>query len=183
MSSSIIGTFSGLFVDPLSLRPQDINIVDVAHSLSMQCRFGGHCTEFYSVAQHSVNVSLNVPKEAALWGLLHDASEAYLKDIPRPLKHSSIFEGYRRLEEEVNKTVAKRFGLSFPMPSSIKDADNVELLTEGQSLHPAYGEWWKNGTLQHLSPRDERIFGWAPARAEEEFLNRFYELGGVEYND
>src|ERR1039457_118422 len=81
-----IGTFSGLRFWPLDPNPEKILIDDIAHALAHQCRFGGHASRFYSVAEHSVHVSRLCPPEDALWGLLHDASEAYLVDLPRPLK-------------------------------------------------------------------------------------------------
>lgn len=176
MSSSTIGTFSGLRVDPLNLQPEDIHIVDIAHSLSMQCRFGGHVSEFYSVAQHCVNVSYAVPEEDALWGLLHDASEAYLKDIPSPLKKTAMFEGYRKLEASVQEKIAEAFELAPEMPASVHEADAVELLTEGFSLHPSYGEWWRSNGLSSVQPRAEKIIPMSPAEAEEAFLQRFCEL-------
>src|ERR1017187_10636100 len=77
-----ITTFSGIHFWPLLPNPADIRIEDIAHALSNQCRFAGHAREFYSVAEHSVRVSQLCPPEDALWGLLHDASEAYLTDVP-----------------------------------------------------------------------------------------------------
>jgi uncharacterized protein len=84
-----IQTYTGKQFWPLSPLPEDIVIEDIAHALSMQCRFGGHVRTFYSVAQHSVHVSLLVEPQYALWGLLHDAAEAYLVDLPRPIKKFS----------------------------------------------------------------------------------------------
>ena len=82
-------THSGIQFWPLDPRPEDILIEDIAHALSNQCRFAGHCCFHYSVAQHSVLVSENVPAQDAMWGLLHDAGEAYLVDLPR-LRSSTI---------------------------------------------------------------------------------------------
>ena len=81
-----IGTFSGLRFWPLAPNLEKILVEDIAHALAHQCRFGGHASRFYSVAEHSVHVSQLCLPEHALWGLLHDASEAYLVDLPRPLK-------------------------------------------------------------------------------------------------
>lgn len=86
--NSWIQTFSGRQFFPLEPRVEDVCIEDIAHGLSNLCRYAGHCECFYSVAQHCLLVSRVVPREHALRGLLHDASEAYLIDVPRPIKHS-----------------------------------------------------------------------------------------------
>lgn len=173
--TATIMTYSGRRVDVLALRPSDIDIEDIAHSLSLQCRFGGHCREFISVAQHSVNVSLHCDPEDALWGLLHDAPESFLTDIPKPVKVSVPLKGYRRLEAILEAQVASRFGLSLPIPKSVKDADCVELLTEWESFKPLGGLRW-NGTLSNYTPRPEILVSWAPAVAKRRFLERFEEL-------
>src|SRR4051794_15527189 len=91
-----ITTFSRRQFWPLDPHSDEIHIEDIAHSLSQQCRFGGHSRSFYSVAQHSCLVSALCKANDALWGLLHDASEAYLGDIPRPLKSLPEFEFYQK---------------------------------------------------------------------------------------
>ena len=96
-----IGTFSGLRFWPLDPNPEKILIADIAHALAHQCRFGGHASKFYSVAEHSVHVSKLCLPEHALWGLLHDASEAYLVDLPRPLKLLPEFAPYREAERRL----------------------------------------------------------------------------------
>ena len=89
-----IQTVSGRRVNPLDPSPDDIDVHDIAVALSNQCRFGGHTRRYYSVAQHACIVSdqmleRGADAQDALWGLLHDASEAYLVDLPHPLKHRS----------------------------------------------------------------------------------------------
>ena len=167
-----LGTFSGLIIDPRALELDKINIEDIAHSLSMQCRFGGHVTEFYSVAQHSVEVSNRVDKTLALWGLLHDASEAYVCDLPRPIK--SLFPEYSKLEREIQERIAARFSLPFPIPAEIKRADTIELLTEAKRFHntPIF-----NGSLEARSI--DGMISLAPAFAKKQFLDRFEELINV----
>src|SRR5271165_7548492 len=81
-----IQTYTGRVMYPLDPRPEEINIIDIAHALSNLCRFTGHVRTFYSVAEHSVRVSQHCDPKDALWGLLHDASEAYLADMSRPMK-------------------------------------------------------------------------------------------------
>ncbi|MDO4254358.1 MAG: hypothetical protein Q4C81_04310 [Kocuria sp.] len=92
-------TYTGRRFYPLDSRPEDVDVVDVAHALSMQCRYNGHVRLFMSVAEHCVLVSRLVPSEHALWGLLHDATEAYVGDMVRPLKLH--MPEYRAVEDRV----------------------------------------------------------------------------------
>jgi hypothetical protein len=124
-SDGSITTFSGMRFWPLIPNPADIRIEDIAHALSNQCRFAGHSREFYSVAEHSVRVSQHCRPEDALWGLLHDASEAYLSDVPAPLKELPAFEAYRAAERSLQGTIAVRFGLSTEQPRSVTEADRA----------------------------------------------------------
>src|ERR1035441_1601867 len=101
-----ITTFSGVRFWPLIPNPADIRIEDIAHALSNQCRFGGHTREFYSVAEHSVRVSQLCTPENALWGLLHDASEAYLSDVTAPITELPQLEAYRAAERSLQGTNA-----------------------------------------------------------------------------
>src|ERR1019366_10480236 len=125
-----IGTFSGLRFWPLGPNPAKILIEDVAHALAHQCRFSGHASKFYSVAEHSVHVSRLCLPEHALWGLLHDASEAYLVDLPRPLKLLPEFAAYREAERRLQRAVAVRFGLPEDQPASVTEADDTMLWIE-----------------------------------------------------
>src|SRR5512146_2196359 len=116
-----IQTYTGRQFWPFNPHPEDVRAEDIAHALSQVCRYQGHCLEFYSVAQHSVLVSYAVPDHLALWGLLHDAAEAYLADIARPLKHA--FPYFMGVEEEIEKVIAFRFALPWPKPESVSWAD------------------------------------------------------------
>ena len=102
---------------PLDPHPDEVCIEDIAHHLANQCRFAGACRAFYSVAQHSVLVSCAVPSEDQKWGLLHDAAEAYLQDLIRPIKAASALgEEYRKIEDLVLRAVCEQFGLPVEEP-------------------------------------------------------------------
>lgn len=158
---------------PLSPRAEDIEIDDIAYALAGEYRFGGHCKPRVSVAEHSVAVSRGVPPEHALWGLLHDASEAYLRDIARPVKLLPELSAYRDAEELVMRAVADRFGLSWPMPECVKIADNAALRTERDAvMRPLLPGW----TTRSDPLPGYVVRSWAPHYAEITFLSRFYTL-------
>src|SRR3990172_6601511 len=121
-------TFLGGKVYPLDMRPDDLNIIDIAHSLSMQCRFNGHCLRYYSVSEHCCFVSDACSDENKLWGLLHDAAEAYLSDIPRPIKPYLI--EYTKCENALMGVIAERYGLPLPVPEEVKRLDTAILVNE-----------------------------------------------------
>lgn len=187
-----IETFSGVRFQPLAPIVADIRLVDIAHALGNQCRFSGHVRHFYSVAEHSVRVSREVerralvacpPKGAAalsLWGLLHDASEAYLVDLPTPLKGDALIgTGYRDAEARLMRAVCLRFGLALEQPGIVSEVDATLLVTEVRDLMFARPEHWL--AYEHLEPLPERIVPWSPSVAAIEFRHRFNELtdGGI----
>ena len=156
--------------DVLSPDSDDIHIETIAHALSNQCRFGGHCSEFYSVAQHSILVSYLCDRGEAMYGLLHDASEAYLVDIPSPLKHCGLFDGYLLVEQKLQALIQKKFGLREELPKSVKEADLVALSTERRDLmFPWVSEIWADLPV----PDQQRIVTLSPASAKRAFLNRY----------
>lgn len=168
--NSAIVTFTGRVIEPLNPDPARICIEDIAHSLANQCRFTGHAKEFYSIAQHSVLVSFQCDPEDALWGLLHDASEAYLADIARPVKKfTSWGSDYLTAEDNLMETVVAAFDL-FPlyMPSSVYQADNVLLRTEMRDLMPEV----VSDTLPGDTLKGELIC-WPPDEAKQRFLDRY----------
>jgi hypothetical protein len=170
-----ITTYTGKKFFPLNPNYLDIDIRDVAHALSNICRFSGHCPEFYSVAQHSVYVSQLVPLSSALWGLLHDASEAYLHDIARPVKHQPEFGIYRELEHKLMGAIIKRFLLPAIEPPVVTEADSLLLRAEAKSFKMLSCEW------KHYDVRDIdwKIFPVLPKEAELMFLNRHREIEGL----
>lgn len=163
---------------PLSPRAVDIDIEDVAHALSNVCRYGGHCSAFYSVAQHSVHVSENVPPEYALWGLLHDASEAYIGDMISPLKHDKVWaRSFRSAEDTLMQAVVERFGLSpSSMPPEVARADKILLLTEIRDLMGSLNQEWGVGRYPDLPVLPTPIVPWSSYYSKYLFLRRFKEL-------
>lgn len=167
-----IQTYTGKKFYPLDPRPEDIDINDIIHALSCQSRFAGHCTQFYSVAQHSVLVSLMCPLEDALWGLLHDASEAYLVDIPSPLKKSPEFTFYRDAEKKLMNVICDVYGLNHDEPDSVKLVDKRMLATEARDLTMSEGRGW----MVDAEPFDFHIKPWTPEYARVKYVSRLHEL-------
>lgn len=149
---------------PIDPRPSEIAIEDIAHALSMLCRFGGHCRRFYSVAEHSVLLARAVAPEHRAWALLHDASEAYLVDVPRPLK--PFLTGYAEAESRIMTAVCSRFGLAPEMPAEVKAADRAILTDEArQNMAPPPARWSTD-----TQPLGVRLRFWSPPQAKAEFL-------------
>lgn len=141
MSQEWIQTHSGLRFYPLAPRVEDIRIEDIAWALPHICRFTGHTSRFYSVGEHSVHVASHVWHEThdlptTLSALLHDASEAYLCDIARPVKHTPEMRPYREAETRLEEAIASRFGLPRVMHPIIKHHDERALMTERRDLVP-----------------------------------------------
>lgn len=170
---------------PLDPRPEDVSIADIGHALSMMCRFTGHVHAFYSVAEHSVRVSLEAARRAtrggmsagdvtriARWGLLHDASEAYLVDLARPIKRTPEMAAYREAEERIMSAIADRFGIGRVEPSLVKSADVALCYTEARDLFPGVHPAW----TWHAAPLPEKIVPCMPTAAEALFRARFEEL-------
>lgn len=173
-----IQTYSGKRFTPLNPTMNSIVIQDIANALSMQCRFAGHVSEFYSVAQHSVYVSYLCDQKDSLHGLLHDASEAYLVDIPSPLKRSDLFSEYRKIEENLQKTIYRRFGLDEEESESVKYADKLILGIEAKQLLTLRDDW--------IIPDNTPPFLIKPLPSNEAkilFLKRFFELMKFENYD
>lgn len=170
-------TVSGRRFYPEDPRPGDFDIGDIAHALAHLCRFGGHSRTFYSVAQHSVLVSFFCDPVDARWGLLHDATEAYLVDLPTPVKRSRGMERYTEIELTAMTALAEQFGLPGTVPVSVKRADDAILTAEARDLMPAGSvkDWY----LPVAPPPDlTRIFPWSPPVARKHFLERYLALGG-----
>lgn len=131
-NSGCIMTNSKILVNVFEPTEDMFIIEDIAHALSHECRFGGHLPRFYSVAQHSVNCMLNVSSEHKLAALLHDASEAYLRDIPTPIK--TRLSGYKELEDAIMTVIASKFKFQWPMSKEVKEVDSYMLNVEWDNL-------------------------------------------------
>jgi len=164
-------TYSGKRFHPLSPRAEDIDIVDIAHALSMACRYGGHCKWHYSVAQHCVLVASKAPPEAKLHALLHDASEAYLGDVIRPLKHQEAMSDYRLAEHTLEAAINRKF-LTTVAFDEVKLLDNRIITDEKEQLMvpTPWDHLWPN-----LPALGVTIKQWSPETARWKFLNAFEE--------
>lgn len=198
-SASTIITYANRFVDPLHFKSEDADIETIAHALSNICRFTGQLKEFYSVAQHSVHVAERVnqligeqdrrgkqymiaPRTGngcILRALLHDASEAYIADVSRPVKHAKGMEQYRVIEGMIQGAIYERFGVGsvelIEHDNILSHADNELLALEAQQL----GGW--DITLWNIPmPRWQRMLRAQPPNvAEEMFLQMFKELSNA----
>ncbi len=170
--SNWIQTYTGKRFTPSAPLAELFDIRDVAHSLSLLCRYNGHCREFYSVAEHSVRVSHVCPEEHRLWGLLHDLGEAYMGDLPRPIKGQ--FPHFVELEDRLLQVAAGVFGLTWPMPPEVKVADDILLATEFRDLMAKLKDPWPLAQ----EPLPDRIVPMSPPEAEQAYLDRFEELTG-----
>jgi len=160
-----IQTYTGRMFWPEDPRAAEINIVDIAHALANICRFGGHCCEFYSVAQHSLEVAALVGEEDRLAALLHDAAEAYIGDMVRPIKRRMA--RFSEMERGIHTVICERYGLSPDMPKSVKEADEIMLATEAKWLMVAAPAPW----ALTASPRSGSLVLMRPKEAEAAFLN------------
>lgn len=184
-----IQTYTGKQFWPLDPRPGEIDIVDIAWALSHQCRFNGHSSRFYSVAEHSLILS-KVCVDYPLEGLLHDVAEAYLPDVTRPLKsflyfkfpgadYKSLISGYLQSFSEIEKrlmeVIAEKFSLKFPMPDEVKRIDTAILADEQEFFMPNPPQVWGQLTEQKLGIDFNSPYRF-PGRVSMDFLTRFYEL-------
>jgi hypothetical protein len=156
-----ITTYTHERIDPMNAKPSQIHVADIAHSLARTCRYNGHVSGFLSVARHSLWVSQRLVvtghRDLALAGLLHDAAEAYLGDVPRPLKYRPEMAGYRDAEARLERVIALRFWLTYPMPEAVAKAD----------------AW----VLTHMElPHERWSWNTTPKQDAEDFLTRFTEL-------
>lgn len=170
-------TATGKQFFPLDPRPEDIDIVDIALALSKICRYGGHCRQFYSVAEHCVLIARYLRKTGApiktqRAGLMHDASEAYLADIIRPIK--PFLDNYLPIEDRLMHVVADRFDFEWPVPASVKACDVAILHDEMlQNMAPPPAQWKQIES----GPLGVTLEFWSPERAFAEFVSEAHAVG------
>jgi hypothetical protein len=175
MSQATIVTATGLYFDIIDSEPEMVSIEDIAHALSQVNRFTGHGKFPYPVSQHSRLGSYLVPTKYALRFLLHDASEAYLGDMNRPLKHfTSAGEEYRKVESRVQGMIYNKFGLSEVDPEIIHEIDNQMLYAEKAQIMPATE--WRNKWSKDQVAADVRIVETSFRVNKALFLDRFYSI-------
>jgi 5'-deoxynucleotidase YfbR-like HD superfamily hydrolase len=171
-------TVSGRWVNPFDPDPEQLDAGDIARALGNQCRFGGHCRAFYSVAQHSVIVSRLVEERGgdaddAFAALMHDATEAYLGDMPHPLKHRSpLGAAFKAAEDGLEAAIRARFAIKADVPE-IKRADRALLATERRAFS---AETWHWPELEGVEPLDLELTAWTPDEAARAFAERYAEL-------
>lgn len=173
--ASWIQTYSKRRFNPLDIHDDDISIIDIAHALSLVNRFTGHTSVAYSVAEHSVRCARLVESwepwnfNLILEALLHDASEAYIADIARPIKHLPQMAPYRELEHGIERAIALKYETATIMSPLVKRADEILLTTEARDLMgPLCSGWFLRET-----PLDYPIRPWSADLAEHEFLAMF----------
>jgi uncharacterized protein len=165
-------TYSGKHFDLIDPQPDMIDVVDIVKGLSREARFAGQTRYFYSVAQHCVVASQIVASEFAMEALMHDASEAYIKDIPRPLKQ--LLPDYRMIEARVQGAICDRFGLPPLQSDAVSAADRIMLATERRDLMPDDATDWP--ILHGVKPMDKRLNAVNYNHAESLFMQRFLEV-------
>jgi hypothetical protein len=170
---SFIETHSGL---QFTLENPQFNITDIAHSLSLLCRYNGHCKQFYSVAQHSLMVSylmeeLNLGDP--LQGLLHDATEAYLSDVPKPFK--AYLPDWQNVDTRLEAYLAEWAGIDFPYDPGCKEADMLALFIEARELLESKGRGMA-GEEAYLE-RAWELMDHDPAKWSIKIQNPFYVAG------
>lgn len=168
-------TYTGRAFFPLDPRPDDLDLRDIAHALGMVVRYAGHVTRFYSVAEHCVLMSEAVAPENAAWALLHDAPEAYIGDMVRPLKRQPSMAAYVEADDRIMATICYRFDLDYAMPAEVKLADTRILRDErAELLGPSPQPWSDAEQVESLGVH---VQGWAPDVAAASYLARAFQLG------
>lgn len=162
-----IATYTGKRLDLLDPKPDQIDLNDIVVALARMPRFTGHTTQFYSVAQHSVLVAWQTPMDLRLQAVLHDATEAYLGDLARPIK--ALCPGYRAIEDRLWHAIAERFGVPVELRPEVRAADDRLLMTEKRDLLPGSPPW-EDDHFEGVEPLgDFLIEPWSERVAHDRF--------------
>lgn len=140
-SKSAIQTFTGVFVDVFNPDPNEIAIEDIAHALANQCRFSGHTNPRWSVASHCLLVCGLLAEQHKLAGLLHDGAEAYLVDLPRPIKRHPSMSIYRELDAMTEFVIASKYGVEYPWNEAVHYADRIAIWAEADLFMHGTDDW------------------------------------------
>lgn len=169
-------TFTGIQFFPFDPKPEEISELDIAHSLACMPRFGGHTKRFYTVGDHSIIMShlffIKGEIELARKALFHDAAEAYVLDMPRPIKYMPEMAKYKKLEKDIQRVIFEKFGLGEESPE-IKAMDTQLVHNEARDLmSPLHEEWTNKGNEipgLYITPFEN------PHITEREFL-KLYDI-------
>ena len=165
-------THSGLQFDLLQPKADAVRTTDIAHALARLCRFNGHVENHYSVAEHSLRVARLVPAQHRLAALLHDATEAYVGDMVRPLKQ--VMPNYQHIEQSIWRAICSHLDLDPVLPKCVHQADMIMLATERRDLMPPHpGQW---DCLDGITPLQERITPMTAQHAKWAFHAQLMEL-------
>jgi len=165
-------TRTGRRFDLLMPKASQVSTLDIAHALASICRFNGHTSRHYSVAQHSLLVASIVPPEHQLAALLHDATEAYVGDMVRPLK--ALLPEYSAIENGIWLAICERFNLNPELPGCVHEADMIALATERRALMPEHADSWP--CLEGITPVPGRLPEWSSTHACIQYHSRLLEL-------
>ncbi|WP_312921087.1 phosphohydrolase [Stutzerimonas nitrititolerans] len=169
---SWILTRTGRRFDLLAPCPSQVFVLDIAHALAHLCRFNGHTSRHYSVAQHSLFVADIVPPEHRLAALLHDATEAYVGDMVRPLKQ--VMPEYQKIEQRIWLAICERFDIAPELPACVHEADMIALATERAQLMPHHPAEWE--CLAGITPLSMPLDVWTPSKAAIRYQDRLLAL-------
>ncbi|MHC4616275.1 MAG: HD domain-containing protein [Planctomycetota bacterium] len=161
-----------------NVEPDVIEPCDVIHSLSQQCRYLGHCARFYSVAEHTCHVVDLLPDQLKLFGILHDWSEAYTGDLPKPMK--LLLPKYSEIEEKIQNAIYTKFAGRLPTPDEhheIKRADLMSLKAEVLALSHSLGYTW-GSWFQDIPAPEFRVHCWDCEKAKNELFDRWLTIEG-----
>lgn len=167
-------TFTGERFYPFDPKPEQVFIEDIARGLANTCRWGGQIHTFYSVAQHSVEVSKRCTYRAKPWGLLHDAAEAYINDLPSPVKAG--LPEYKKMENKILDVIVERFGIFVDedIHKEVKHYDLEVRKNEGPNLHPHHEHldmWlYLESDKSSFDYVDKNFRAWKPDEANDRFI-------------